>query len=77
MALMPPISLCEITLWQHLAANSELAERGRERADSSCLKSDMENVTLLSKQMSLISGSLPTQADTNISPLRIRAAPTL
>lgn len=45
MALMPPVSLCEITLWQHLAGRSELAERGRERADSLCLKSDMVSVS--------------------------------
>lgn len=53
MALMSPITLCEITPWQQLVTSSELAETGSERAGNSHLKSDMENVILLSQQMNL------------------------
>lgn len=41
-------------------------QKEAKRADSSCLKSDMENVILLSQRMNLISWYLPTQAHTSM-----------
>lgn len=56
---------CHPSVWNHsLAALGSKQRAGRERADSSCLKSDMENVILLSQWMNLIRWYLPTQADT-------------
>lgn len=53
--------------WQQTVSWQKEAER--ERVDSSRLKSDMENVILLSQRMKLISWYLPTEADINMRTL--------